>query len=137
MEALQKAEESFAKARAAVNDYLTAVSDDPRLKAPGLSPLRAQLLQSALGFYQEFLSERADDPTLRKELAAVYYKVGTIYWRTWASGSRPNSPTPESTAAVRGPGRRRHRTIPRSRMGLPRPCSATRGMTERSPSGRS
>src|SRR5262249_72228 len=47
--------------------------------APGLSPLRAQLLQSALGFYQQFLRERGTDPALRKELAAVYFKVGQIY----------------------------------------------------------
>ena len=79
MGALQKAEESFTKSRAAVNDYLTAVSDDPALKAPGLSPLRARLLQSALGFYQQFLQERGTDPALRKELAAVYYKVGRIF----------------------------------------------------------
>jgi tetratricopeptide (TPR) repeat protein len=79
MEALEKAEESFAKARSAVNDYLTAVSDDPALQAPGLSPLRARLLQSALGFYQQFLRERRGDPTLRRELAAVYFKVGTIF----------------------------------------------------------
>jgi serine/threonine protein kinase/tetratricopeptide (TPR) repeat protein len=78
MDALKKAEESFAKARSAVNDYLTAVSDDPKLKAPGLSPLRARLLQSALGFYQQFLRERGSDATLRRELAAVYSKVGTI-----------------------------------------------------------
>src|SRR5262249_53933936 len=78
MDALQKAEENFARARAAVNDYFTAVSDDGRLQAPGLSPLRASLLQSALGFYQQFLKERGSDPGLRRELAAVYFKVGTI-----------------------------------------------------------
>src|SRR5205823_356501 len=77
--ALQKAEENFAKARAAVNDYLTAVSEDERLKAPGLQGLRIQLLQSALQFYQQFLKERGNDPTLRRELARVYYKVGEIY----------------------------------------------------------
>jgi serine/threonine protein kinase/tetratricopeptide (TPR) repeat protein len=77
--ALQKAEENFARARSAVNEYLTAISDDPRLKESGLSPLRAQLLQSALGFYQEFLKERANDPALRQELAGIYYKVGQIY----------------------------------------------------------
>ncbi len=77
--ALAKAEENYAKARAAVNDYLTAISDDPRLKDPGLSPLRATLLQSALGFYQQFLKERARDPALRRELADAYYKVGQIY----------------------------------------------------------
>lgn len=78
-EALKKAEENFTKARAAVNDYLTAVSEDERLKAPGLQGLRIQLLQSALQFYQQFLKERGNDPTLRRELAGVYYKVGEIY----------------------------------------------------------
>jgi tetratricopeptide (TPR) repeat protein len=77
--ALQKAEENFAKARSAVNDYLAAVSDDERLKVPGLEGLRIQLLQSALRFYQEFLKERGNDPTLRRELAGVYFKVGEIY----------------------------------------------------------
>ena len=66
-EALRKAEENFTRARAAVNDYLTAVSEDERLKAPGLQGLRVQLLQSALQFYQQFLKERGDDPTLRRE----------------------------------------------------------------------
>ena len=77
--ALQKAEENFAKARSAVNDYLTAVSEDERLKAPGLQGLRKQLLESALQFYQEFLQERGNDPALRRELAGIYYKVGEIY----------------------------------------------------------
>jgi tetratricopeptide (TPR) repeat protein len=101
LKALQRAEENYARARAAVNDYLTAISDDPRLREPGLSPLRAQLLQSALGFYQDFLKEEPalqreliagystagarsvivqnHTRKLQRELAAVYYKVGRIY----------------------------------------------------------
>ncbi len=121
MDALQKAEESFAKSRAAVNDYLTAVSDDPRLKAPGLSPLRAQLLQSALGFYQQFLRERGSDPTLRKELAAVYYKVGTIFGGSGAATAGQDSPSRSPCGSTR-PWPPRHRTIPRSRTALPGPC---------------
>ncbi len=58
---------------------MSAVSSDPRLKAPALSTLRDRLLQSALGFYQQFLWERGTDPTLRRELAGVYENVGTIY----------------------------------------------------------
>ncbi|MFO0871916.1 MAG: hypothetical protein U0935_23570 [Pirellulales bacterium] len=77
--ALAQAEESFAKARGAVNDYLTSVSDDERLQVPGMQGLRVQLLQSALQFYQQFLQERGDDPTLQRELAGVYLKVGRIY----------------------------------------------------------
>jgi tetratricopeptide (TPR) repeat protein/serine/threonine protein kinase len=75
---LRKAEENFAKARAAVNDYLTAVSEDERLKAPGLLGLRNQLLRSAEQFYKQFLKERGDDPTLRRELAGIYFKIGEI-----------------------------------------------------------
>jgi tetratricopeptide (TPR) repeat protein len=78
-QALAKAEENYATARAAVNDYLTAVSGDEQLKAPGLQGLRMQLLQSALRFYQDFLKERGTDPALRQELAGVYAKVGRIY----------------------------------------------------------
>jgi hypothetical protein len=109
-EALRKGEEHYAKARAAVNDYLNAVSDDPRLKEPGLQGLRAQLLQSALGFYQDFLKERADDPTLRRELAHVYFRVGDIYLELGqrdaaaASRARPDGstrPWPRSTPTTR------------------------------------
>jgi serine/threonine protein kinase/tetratricopeptide (TPR) repeat protein len=78
-DALAKAEQSYARARGAVRDYLTAVSDDPNLKAAGLSPLRARLLQSALAFYQVFLQENSEDPALRRELADVYSKVGSIF----------------------------------------------------------
>ena len=79
MAALKKAEERYAQARGAVNEYLTAVSDAPRLKVSALTPLRAQLLQSALVFYRQFLKEKADDPALQRELADVYYKVGAIF----------------------------------------------------------
>ena len=102
MDALKQAEESFAKARSAVNAYLTAVSDDPALKAPALSPLRARLLQSALGFYQQFLRERGSDPTLRKELASVYYKVGTILPESRAESAGP-AVLHRVQASLRGP----------------------------------
>src|SRR5262249_36927202 len=77
-QALQKAEVNYARARAAVNDYLTAVSEDDRLKAPGLQNVRAQLLQSALNYYEDFLKEGGSDPHLRQELAGVYAKVADI-----------------------------------------------------------
>ena len=41
--------------------------------------MRDRLLRSALGFYQQFLWERGTDLALRRELAAVYENVGTIY----------------------------------------------------------
>jgi tetratricopeptide (TPR) repeat protein len=74
----RRAEDNFQKARAAVDDYLITVSESQLLKAPGLQPLRGELLESALRFYQDFLKERGDDPTLRVELAATQFRIGRI-----------------------------------------------------------
>ena len=48
------------------------------LSVPGLQPLREDLLQAALKFYAEFTQERADDPTLQRELASAHYRLGMI-----------------------------------------------------------
>jgi serine/threonine-protein kinase len=77
-EAHERAETNFNRARAAVDDYLTRISESQLLKVPGLLPLRGELLESALRFYQDFLRERGDDPTLRAELAATQARIGRI-----------------------------------------------------------
>jgi tetratricopeptide (TPR) repeat protein len=73
-----RAEANFARARAAVDDYLTRVSESRLLQVPGMQPLRRDLLQSALGFYRDFLKERGNDPTIRAGLAAAHLRVGKI-----------------------------------------------------------
>jgi tetratricopeptide (TPR) repeat protein len=75
----RQAESNFAKARKAVDDYFTTVSESQLLQVPGMQPLRRDLLQSALMFYLDFLKERGDDPTLGGELAAAYVRLGKIY----------------------------------------------------------
>jgi eukaryotic-like serine/threonine-protein kinase len=74
----RQAEANFTKARKAVDDYFTTVSESQLLKVPGMQPLRRDLLQSALTFYQDFLKERGDDPALRSEWAAAYLRGGKI-----------------------------------------------------------
>lgn len=74
----QRAEANFGKARQAVDEYLTQVTETELLSVPGLQPLREDLLQAALKFYAEFTQERADDPTLQRELASAHYRLGTI-----------------------------------------------------------
>jgi serine/threonine protein kinase/WD40 repeat protein/Flp pilus assembly protein TadD len=74
----QKAEANFGKARQAVDEYLTHVTESELLSVPGLQPLREDLLQAALTFYTGFTQERADDPTLQRELASAHYRVGMI-----------------------------------------------------------
>jgi serine/threonine protein kinase len=74
------AEANLQKARMAVEDYLTTVSENTLLKSslPGLQPLRKELLQTALRYYQGFVRDHQDDPALRFELAAATFRVGVI-----------------------------------------------------------
>ncbi|HEV3416720.1 MAG TPA: protein kinase, partial [Pirellulales bacterium] len=73
-----EADRGFREARDAVNDYFTQVSENKLLNVPGLQPLRKDLLESALQYYQEFLKEHADDPTLHSDVALTWYRVGRI-----------------------------------------------------------
>ena len=45
---------------------------------PGLQPLRRDLLRSALRFYEDFVKERGDDPTLKAGLAAAQLRLAKI-----------------------------------------------------------
>jgi serine/threonine protein kinase/tetratricopeptide (TPR) repeat protein len=72
------AEANLATARGAVDEYLTKVTESRLLSVPGLQPLRQDLLESALNFYEDFLKQRGRDPSLRSALAAVHRKVGRI-----------------------------------------------------------
>src|SRR5439155_22949875 len=76
----EQAEANLLKARAAVDDYLTTVSENTLLKSsvPGLQPLRRELLQTALRYYQGFVRDHQEDPTLRFELAAATFRVAVI-----------------------------------------------------------
>ena len=74
----QRAEENFRRAREAVDTYLTKVSEDVLLNQPSMQLLRRDLLELALKYYQELADQRADDPTLRAELAEAYLRLGNI-----------------------------------------------------------
>src|SRR5262249_49680405 len=75
------ARRNFLKARQAVGDSFTRISESRLLKSPlpGLQPLRKELLESALRYYQGFLTEAGDDPAVRSELAAAYLRAGSIH----------------------------------------------------------
>lgn len=72
------AERNFALARSAVHDYYITVSEDTLLQQPGMQGLREELLRQALVYYQRFLDERQDDPSLRQEVADAHFYAGTI-----------------------------------------------------------
>ncbi len=85
--ALRQAQTNYEQAEAmrgldrrAVDDYLTTVSESTLLKSrlPGLQPLRKELLEHALRYYQRFLEQKGDDPELAAEAASAYFRVGSI-----------------------------------------------------------
>jgi len=80
-----KAEANFHQARAAVDTYFTTVSESKLLDVPGLQPLRRELLDAALEYYRDFLREHGDDPSVRREAAAAFFRAG---WIAAGSGDR-------------------------------------------------
>jgi serine/threonine protein kinase len=83
-EALKKSEENvaradkyFRQARQVVDRF--GIRHAEQLAAlPGAEPLRQGMLGETLSYYQEFIKQANDDPSLRSDLATTYFKVGTI-----------------------------------------------------------
>jgi tetratricopeptide (TPR) repeat protein len=76
--AQQRAEDNFHRARRAVDDYMTAISESRLLNESGLQPLRNELLEQALRYYREFLNEHADDPQIKAEVASAYLRLSQL-----------------------------------------------------------
>jgi serine/threonine protein kinase len=69
---------NFRRARDTVDTFFTEVSEEQLLNEPGMQPLRHKLLKRALDYYEEFVRERAGDPTLQDQFALAYFRVGLI-----------------------------------------------------------
>jgi eukaryotic-like serine/threonine-protein kinase len=93
----RQAEVNFVRARQAVNDYLTKISEERLLNEPGMQPLRKDLLETALGYYQGFLGKYRDDPALQSEIADTSLRMGRI---TKMIGARPDALSSCQTALV-------------------------------------
>jgi tetratricopeptide (TPR) repeat protein len=74
------AETNRRAAHQAVHDYFTIVSESTLLDEPALEPLRKQLLQAALSYYQKFAQAHQDDPKLQAELVATHLRIGTLIY---------------------------------------------------------
>ena len=72
------AERNFKLARNAVQDYFITISEETLLQQHGMQDLRKSLLQQALSYYQDFLGQRAEDPSLKREVAEAHYLAGKI-----------------------------------------------------------
>jgi serine/threonine protein kinase/tetratricopeptide (TPR) repeat protein len=74
----QRADLNYGLSRDAVKRYFTTVSDNKLLKVPGMEGLRKELLSNARDFYEKFIKERQDDPSLDQDMADSYFRLGTI-----------------------------------------------------------
>lgn len=81
-EALGRADANYRRARQAVEDYFTTVSEETLLDEPGMQPLREKLLRSALRYHEGFLRERAGDPSADAELAQSHLRFANISMTT-------------------------------------------------------
>jgi eukaryotic-like serine/threonine-protein kinase len=75
---LQQAEESFRQAHEAVNEFCVRLSDNQLNAVSGSQPLRRDLLEAALKYYEQFLASKRDDPRLRTEMAGINRRLGLI-----------------------------------------------------------
>lgn len=76
--AREASEAGFRDARIAIDRLVTSVREEPRFDRPELDSLRQSLLHEALRYYEQFLVQREEDPSLQTEVAASYYQVGLI-----------------------------------------------------------
>jgi serine/threonine protein kinase len=72
-----RAEANFFQARRAI-DFLTQLSAEELVDEPDVLEVRRKLLEGALQYYQEFLDQHEDDPSIQKELAASQRRVAQI-----------------------------------------------------------
>ncbi len=78
--ALLLADRRLDQAQAVVDEYLTEVAkpDGVLNRSPGTQSLRRLLLEKARDYYQQFLSESGDNPTVQYEAACAYARLGQI-----------------------------------------------------------
>jgi tetratricopeptide (TPR) repeat protein/tRNA A-37 threonylcarbamoyl transferase component Bud32 len=77
--AFAAARESGQQARSAVDNFFTVVSENDLFDAVGLQPLRKQLLEDALEYYQQFVDQHPDDPKVQAAQAAAHFRTWQIY----------------------------------------------------------
>jgi eukaryotic-like serine/threonine-protein kinase len=78
--ARQQAEDNLRKAKRAVDDLLTGVSEDENLlvREPRMEQLRRKLLRHALAAYRSFLNEQNGAPEMRLEVVRSYRRLANL-----------------------------------------------------------
>ena len=77
----RQAENNLDVAQKAMEDYLTNVSENTYLReqdSAGIRRLRRDLLENGLRYYKSLVAQPSDDPSLRRQRANAYFRVGGI-----------------------------------------------------------
>jgi hypothetical protein len=72
-----RADELFHQAREEVDAFF-ALCEKELANKPELQGLRRKMLESVLAYYQNFINQSEDDPSLQADLAATHFRVGMI-----------------------------------------------------------
>src|SRR5204862_5808593 len=78
VEQRRRAEARFRTAHGAVRDLAVWLSEHDLARVPPLQPVRKELLDRAVGYYEEFVKEKGDDPALRFELADLCFRSAQL-----------------------------------------------------------
>ncbi len=76
--ALKEKDAALATVREAVDQMLVRVGDETLADLPLSNPLRQALLKDALKFYEGFVAQAGDDPSVRFELVRVLQKMAIV-----------------------------------------------------------
>jgi tetratricopeptide (TPR) repeat protein/tRNA A-37 threonylcarbamoyl transferase component Bud32 len=74
----QTAEGNFHLAHKAVKDFHELLFQRDAYDAPEFVPLRDEVLQTALPYYDQLLAQRTTSPEIRADIADVYYQLGHV-----------------------------------------------------------
>ncbi|HEX3600640.1 MAG TPA: protein kinase [Lacipirellulaceae bacterium] len=76
------AEDNLGLAEKAVDDYLTRVAEDERLKQDDFHKLRTELLETAVPFYERFAAQKPGDAESKANQANAYARLASIHGET-------------------------------------------------------
>jgi serine/threonine protein kinase len=84
----RRAQERFEAAMTALRKFEDISKNEVLLREPNLEGLRAELLQTALGFYSDFQTSLEEDgsPEARKELVEAYARAAQLTWELGRQG---------------------------------------------------
>jgi len=73
-----RADLNLSKAREAVKEFLLRTSANPLLQTGDFQPLKKELMETAIPFYEEFVRQDREDPALEFERGAAYDDLGFL-----------------------------------------------------------